>query len=130
MSTQNEKQAAEKLLAGFADVLNNANADAIASFYTQDGVFMPDGFKKLTATDLGMAGNQYLKKSGFQISYDIESVTFDREFAFVETIAKIKVRSDSDDKTFSQSSRDFFVLRKEEAQWKIYRYIFNHVRAN
>jgi ketosteroid isomerase-like protein len=61
MSTQNEKQAAEKLLAGFADVLNNANADAIASFYTQDGVFMPDGFKKLTATDLGMAGNQYRK---------------------------------------------------------------------
>lgn len=50
-----EKQAAEKLLAGYAAALNSANATSLSSFYTYDGLFMPDGFKSLTATDLEKA---------------------------------------------------------------------------
>ncbi|RYY23623.1 MAG: hypothetical protein EOP41_06335 [Sphingobacteriaceae bacterium] len=45
MSILNEQQAAEQLLSGYAEVLNAANTALIPSFYTQDGAFMPDGFK-------------------------------------------------------------------------------------
>jgi ketosteroid isomerase-like protein len=124
MSTINEKQAAEQLLYGYAAVLNKANLASISSFYAFDGLFMPDGFKTLTKKDLDAAGGKFLQNKTFKIKYDIQSVTVGNEFAFIEATARTTIVPNGGEEIF-QSSRDFFVLRKDGTDWKIYRYLFN-----
>jgi len=125
MSTQQEKLAAEELVAAYAKILNAADSAAIPSFYTHDGVFMPDGFKTLQTADLVKTGGSYLKKANFQISYDLQEVVVDKGFAFINATAQVTSTDLSTGKIINRSSRDFFVLRKQEQEWKIFRYIFN-----
>lgn len=129
MSTQQEKQSAEGLLSRYAKVLNAADAAAIPSFYTQDGVFMPDGFKMLSVADLEKSGSSYLKKVNFQITYQVKNVKIDRDYAFVEAAAQTTIADISTGKESKHFSHDFFVLRNEGESWKIFRYIFNQVKA-
>ena len=125
MSTQNEQQAAAQLLYGYLEVLNTAVTGSISSFYTHDGLFMPDGFKTLTREDLENAGSNYLQKKNFKISYDNQSVTIKQEFACINATAHTSGFTSHDDHEIHRSSRDSFVLRMEGTEWKIFRYVFN-----
>jgi hypothetical protein len=85
---------------------------------------MPDGFKTLTKKDLDAAGGKFLQNKTFKIKYDIQSVTVGNKFAFIEATARTTIVPNGGEEIF-QSSRDFFVLRKDGTDWKIYRYLFN-----
>jgi ketosteroid isomerase-like protein len=126
---QPEMQAAEKLLADYAQALNTANAAAIPSFYTQDGVFLPDGYRQLAVADLKKSGSSYLQRSNFRISYEIKNVVAENGYVFVDAQAKTTSHDPATRLEKNLNSLDFFVLRKEGAEWKIFRYLFNHVRA-
>jgi ketosteroid isomerase-like protein len=125
MSIPNAKQTAENLLTDYAEVLNTANTVAIASFYTFDGLFMPDGYQSIKAYDLAKAGERYLKKHVFHIRFDIQSVSEENGFVFVQANANTILNADQGPEAIQTSSRDFFILRKDDTVWKIYRYIFN-----
>jgi ketosteroid isomerase-like protein len=126
MEMQNEKQAVEALLAELAEALNAADTASIPLFYAEDGVFMPDGYKVLTRNELLKTGNSYLKRTGFKISFFITNVVINEPYAFVNAIAKTQTA----EPLTNAASRDFFVLRKVSGEWKIYRYMFNHVKYN
>jgi ketosteroid isomerase-like protein len=128
MSITNEKLAAEQLLIGYAEVLNKVNISSISSFYTNDGLFMPDGFRTLKKDDLDAAGGKFLKSGNFKIDYDIKNVKVGNDFAFIDAIAKTTTIGRGGKET-SQNSRDFFVLRKDGTDWKIYRYLFNRLQG-
>ncbi|MBD1362616.1 nuclear transport factor 2 family protein [Mucilaginibacter sp. ZT4R22] len=127
MSTINEKLAAEQVLQGYAEVLNKANISLISSFYTFDGLFIPHGYKSLTKKELDVAGGKLLKAKDFRINFDIENVTIGNEFAFIDATAQTTTIGRGGEET-REKSRDFFVLRKDGADWKIYRYLFNRVQ--
>jgi ketosteroid isomerase-like protein len=127
MSTTNEQHAAAKLLHSYAEVINKADSKSIASFYSFDGLFMPDGFKTLTKKDLDAAGGKFLKSTNFKINYDIKNVTVGNEFAFIDATA-LTTTTSSGGKEINENSRDFFVLRKDGIYWKIYRYMFNKLQ--
>lgn len=122
-----EKIAIEKLLIDYAETLNSANTALIPAFYTEDGLFMPDGFKEWSPKDLSKNSKSFFKKNRFQIGFDLPQTILDGEFAFVHTMAKTTTTDLGINKEVSLTSRDFFVLRKGEDGWKIYRYIFNNV---
>jgi ketosteroid isomerase-like protein len=125
MTTSNAKQAAENLLIDYAEVLNTANTLSIASFYTFDGLFMPEGYSSIKAGNLTKVAENYLKKHDFEISYTIQNISEADGLIFVQARANTKIKSDTLPDGVQRSSRDFFILRKEDAAWKIYRYIFN-----
>jgi ketosteroid isomerase-like protein len=128
MQTQNERQAAEGLLRAYAEALNSATTALIPSFYTQDGLFLPQGSKALTFTDLPQRSVSFFKKVRFYIDYSLKDIAVDKGYAFVEATAKTRTTDLATNQELTQTSRDFFVLRKEQEEWKIYRYIFNHVK--
>lgn len=125
MSNPNAKQTAENLLTNYAEVLNTTNIPAIAGFYTSDGLFMPEGNRSIKAYDLAKTGERYLKKHNFHISYDIQNVSEENGFVFIEANATTIFNANGGVEAIHTSSRDFFILRKEDTAWKIYRYIFN-----
>jgi len=127
MSTTNEKLAAEQVLHGYAEVLNKADIALMSSFYAFDGLFMPDGLKTLSKKDLEAVSGKFLRQRNFKINYDINNVNVRNELAFIDATATTTTIGRGGEET-SQNSRDFFVLRKDGAEWKIYRYLFNKVQ--
>jgi ketosteroid isomerase-like protein len=127
MNNIEEKQII-KLLQEYAFLLNSAHIDLIPTFYTEDGLFMPDGLKNLTRLDITKrtSGN-FLKKINFKIEYTAKSIVVQDSYAFVLAAAKTSTKNALTGDINEKTSRDFFVLRKESDNWKIYRYMFNNV---
>lgn len=129
MSYTKEKEAIGTLLGDFAQVLNNGETNAITGFFDRNAVFIPDGMKKIIeGNQLGKTSNGYLKRADFKITYVIKDIVIENQFAFVEAFATTTENRVSDLKPVQKKSIDFFVFKKEDENWKIYRYIFNNVR--
>jgi len=126
---QQDTQAAKRLLAKYADAVNAADRKTIASLYSEDGLFMPEGVTSLTKKDLIKNRKGSFKNIRFLISYAIHDVVISNQYAFVIAIATTSATDRANNKETTQTSRDFFVLRKERDEWKVFRYIFNHVRG-
>lgn len=120
---------AETLISEYAAALNAANVDLISAFYTADAVFLPDYARTLTKSDLLQKGRSYLSRTRFQISYAIQDVTLKDEYAFVQARAQTITVIPYTNTEVSKTSRDLFVLRKEQNEWKIFRYMFNNVKG-
>ncbi|PBQ33936.1 hypothetical protein CNR22_19845 [Sphingobacteriaceae bacterium] len=124
-----ENNSISKTLSDYAAVLNSAKADLIPSFYTKEARFMPEGVKTLHPGLLRKAGENNLSSNKFAIEYSVVNVTEEGSFAFVEAIAHTSSLDTISGKTIKKSSRDFFVLKNEDTNWKIHRYIFNNVES-
>jgi len=121
---------AEKEIIGVLDEyalsLNSARYDSIAEFYTEDGILMPQGYKTFSKADfLKNRSGDFLERTDFRIEYTIEDTVLDENYAFVTAIAKTSSKNFSTGDISKKTSRDFFVLRKGDENWKIYRYMFN-----
>ncbi|WKL49256.1 nuclear transport factor 2 family protein [Flavobacterium pectinovorum] len=129
ISYTKEKETISTILGNFAQVLNNGETKALADFFDRNAIFIPDGMKKIIdGNQLGKMSNGYLKRSDFKISYVIKDIIIENQFAFVEAFATTIENRISDLNPVQKRSIDFFVLKKEDENWKIYRYIFNNVR--
>lgn len=126
MHTQEDLQTVQELIIQYAKVLNEANSLSIPSFFSEDGLFMPHAFKTLAGKKLAANGEGWLKKNAFHIDYTIQHITVDNKYAFAEADAVVKITDPLTNTELVKTSRDFFVLRKERENWKIYRYMFNN----
>ena len=126
MKNQVDNQIAE-LLEGYALAINGAQTTSIATFYAEESLFMPEGFKTLTKQDLSREkSSNFLRKTDFKIEYTIEKIEVEDNFAFVSATAKTSKKESVTNDAVIKQTRDFFVLRKEESSWKIFRYVFNN----
>lgn len=119
----------ENLVKEYAAALNAGNTGLIPTFYTEDGVFMPENTRSLIKSDLLNKSKGFFQKCRFQISYSIQEVVVKGENAFVQAIAQTDTVNPQSNQKISKTSQDFFVLRKEQNDWKIFRYIFNNVKV-
>lgn len=72
-----KKQQFEKLLTAYAGALNSANIAIIPSFYAEDGLIMPDGFKELRIHNLVERSKGFFDKVRFQIDYALPETVID-----------------------------------------------------
>lgn len=126
MIKQTERTAVERLLTKYGQALNLADASAIPSFYTKDGQFMPEGLKITPVSELKGRGESFFKKVRLKVDYSIQDMVVDGGYAFVQANART-VATDLNANQGPHFSRDFFVLRKEQEEWKIFRYLFHNI---
>jgi ketosteroid isomerase-like protein len=119
----------EKIL-NFEAALNLGNIEDVLSFYSDEAIFMPDGYKTLKKSQIGKSGLEFLIESDFKIRFENMKIAIDETYAFVEAIAKTSQNDKESSSKLEKTSRDFFVFRKEEGDWKIFRYIFNKVKTS
>lgn len=122
MSTQEDKSAIELVIKEFTDTLSQGRFHQIPLVYTEDGIFMPDGYKSIESRKLASTASKSVIGDNFKIAIQIEQVDVDGNYAFVTATAEVSKGENNAPKT----SRDFFTLRKNGEQWKIYRYMFNN----
>lgn len=121
-------QAARQLLAQYAEALNAADAARLLALYTADGLFLPDGRPPLPAAALPGQAARFFANTRLHISYAVQDVTVGGDYAFVQATARTATTDLATGQEVARTSRDFFVLRQESQDWKIYRYLFNSVR--
>lgn len=89
---------------------------------------MPDGLTPLAASALLNKGQRFFAKTRFHISYAVKTIGVDGEYAFVQATPHTATTKLATGQEATCTSQDFFVLRQESQDWKIYRYLFNSVR--
>lgn len=119
----------EKIL-NFESALNVRNVNDILSIFSDEAIFMPHGNKTLNKSQIGKSGSKFLIESDFKIQFYNMNIAIDETYAFVDAIAKISQNDKESSSKLEKTSRDFFVFRKEEGDWKLFRYIFNNVKTS
>lgn len=127
MNIEAEKAAIEDVVTAFAHTLNTGNKDALRDFFAKDGVFMPEGFKSIPSSRLA-GPTDFPIWTNFQIAFTPEDIVIDGGYGFARFTALTNTRNPETGTPTRKKSRDFFVFRKEQDNWKIYRYMFNNVK--
>lgn len=114
------------LLAEYGRLLNASDAESIAGLYSDDGIFMPQGFP--TAAGREAVLQSYRAIFGnitLAIEFEIDEVLAGKEVATALTRSNGSVRVNATGDEAPESNRELFVFAKEEGAWRIARYMFN-----
>lgn len=125
MNTQ-EKKAIETLLRAYESALNASDTKAVLELYAEDGVFMPSE----APTSIGKAAveeayNYVFSQIKLNIDFIFDEIEIHDDFAFARTVSKGTTDVLAAGITVPEENRELFVLKKENGEWKIARYIFN-----
>ncbi|NOX21975.1 MAG: SgcJ/EcaC family oxidoreductase [Actinobacteria bacterium] len=125
MSTS-DTQKIRELLTTYEHSLNTSDAALAASCYTSDGVFMPTTLPTSSGADLETAYAGIFEMIALDIKFTFdEIVVAEGGYAFALTSSSGTQTVLAPGVTNSESNREIFILRVEDGDWKIARYMFN-----
>ncbi|MNY35796.1 hypothetical protein D3C86_1702290 [compost metagenome] len=124
------KLAIEKLLFNYQDALNESDVNKVLPLYTKDGVFMPQGGPSAIGQEQLKGSYEFVFKNlQLNIKFQIdEIVVLNEGNAFARTVSRGTQLIHATGIKGEEENRELFVLRKEDGEWKIARYIFNKMQ--
>lgn len=121
-----EKAAIEKTLNIYFGSLNASDVKTAVGSYTADGVFMPTKFPTASGTDqLVVAYGNVFKAIQLNVTVKIDEIIIRDDIAFARTLSNGTTLIHATGETTPEENREFFLLRKDNGEWKIARYMFN-----
>lgn len=127
---QTDRAEITDLLDRYQRALNGSHTNHIVPLYTSDGVFMPS--KKPTATGTNQIKTAYqhvFQALDLNVKFHIDEIEQHGNIAFLRTTSDGKIKFLEKKITIKNNSRELFILKKNNGQWKIYRYMFNEVNS-
>lgn len=131
ISVNDQSGVEREVFAYFAD-FGNGDVDAILTHYADDAVFMPSGLPTVAGKDsIRAAYVETLKHVRIQPGGQsvAEDAFISGEFAWVRTDSRAEALNPTTGETTQGHFREVFLLRKDDGQWKIWRYMFNTIEA-
>jgi uncharacterized protein (TIGR02246 family) len=124
---EKDKLAVEKLLNGYSKALIDGDAASLASLYCNDAEFMPDGFATIrSAKQIRSSAERFFQTQTLKAEFLLKDLVVEGDFAFIKSIATVTTEN-TQGQSIAVKTRDFFVVRREAEDWKIFRYIFNKI---
>lgn len=114
------------LIRSYEKALNASDVDGVIRLYAEDGIFMPS--TKPTAAGIEQVMQAYrhvFRALDLNVAFHIKEIVLRGEIAFVRTVSDGKISLLKENKTILNDSRELFVVKRINGDWKIYRYIFN-----
>jgi len=114
------------VIKAYEKALNDSNVGDVIKNYSKDGVFMPSG--KQTSVGRGNVIQAYehvFKELDLNIEFHFDEIVRRGDLAFVRTTSDGKIKFLDKNITIKNSSRELFVMKRIDGDWKIYRYMFN-----
>ncbi len=123
--THDERNIRE-LLAKYETLLNASDAGTIATLYSADGIFMPQGFPSAAGRDAVLQSYRAIFQNiTLSIAFEVDEVTVGEGVATALTRSNGTVRINATGDTAPESNRELFVFAREAGAWRISRYMFN-----
>jgi len=114
------------VIKAYEKALNASDVDDVIKNYSDDGVFMPSG--KPTAVgrkNVVTAYQRVFKVLDLDVAFHIDEIIRRGDLAFVRTTSDGRIKILDKKITITNSSRELFVMKRIDGNWKIYRYMFN-----
>ena len=118
-----------ELLSTYQDILNASDAEAAASLYQSDGVFMPYQLPTSSGDEVLGAYQAIFDAIKLDIAFTIDDITVDGDTAHAITRSKGHVTVLADGTTAPEENRELFAFGRSDDEWKITRYMFNKTSA-
>jgi uncharacterized protein (TIGR02246 family) len=129
LKTKTEKEAIEKLLFSYRDALNTSDVNKVLALYTTDGVFMPSNGPSAVGQEQLKSSYEFVFKTiQLKIDFFIDEIEIHEDVALARTMSKGKALIHANGQTVEEENRELFVLKKENGEWKIGRYMFNKTK--
>jgi len=121
-----EKQEIKNLLFTYRDALNASDVSKVLPLYTENGTFMPSGAPTAIGTEqVKEAYESAFSNIKLSVEFDIDEINVTGKYAFARTTSKGSTLIHATGETVPEKNRELFILQKENASWKIDRYMFN-----
>jgi len=121
-----DRTSVEKVLTRYFNSLNESDVKTAVNSYTADGVFMAAGAPTALGSDqLVTAYESLFKVIQLRVNVTIDEVILKDDLCFVRTHSTGSTLIRATGETVPAQNREFFLLRKEEGEWQIARYLFN-----
>ena len=116
----------ESVLKTYETALNANDIDAIVGLYGDDPVFMPQHAPALVGRDAVRAGYvQVFDTIKLAIRFDIHEIQEAGDWAWARTSSAGRTRILAAGVEVEEGNNELFVLRRENGEWKIHRYLFS-----
>lgn len=116
----------ESVLKTYETALNTNDIDAILGLYGDDPVFMPQHAPALVGRDAVRAGYmQVFDTIKLTIRFDIHEIQKAGDWAWARTSSAGRTRILAAGVEVEEGNNELFVLRRENGEWKIHRYLFS-----
>ena len=115
----------EMSLKKFAESLNSADSKAIYEAFSTEGQYIPPKISSVWPPEIvEERADIFFKSKTMIISFEIKSIRIENGFAFINAVSISEIISKFSGLRKTFESKDFFVLRNEVGDWKIFRYMF------
>lgn len=114
------------VIKAYEKALNENDVNKVIQNYALDGVFMPSG--KPTSAGILNVKNAYqnvFKTLDLNVTFHFDEIVRRGDLAFVLTTSDGKIKLLEKNTTITNDSRELFVMKRINGDWKIYRYMFN-----
>ena len=116
----------QNLVQTYQRAMNEGDADLVRTVYADDAVFIPQPFPTATGIEeiVGLYTN-FFSKMDVNVRFDIKEIELSGDLGFVRTESHGTIVPKGQNPGDSEGNREIFVVKRIDAEWKFYRYIFN-----
>ncbi len=123
---QNKSQAIEQLINRYEVSLNASDTHSIMALYAKEPIFMPQH----STAQVGRSAVEKAYKSVFttidlNIKFTIYEIEVQGDMAWARTSSTGKTILLANGLKINEGNNELFVFKKENNEWKIYRYLFS-----
>ena len=131
MNLKTERSAIEKLIFSFGDSFNSSDISGVVSAFMPDGVLMPNNGPLVKGHEpIEALYESLFKVFKINITYTIDEIVINGDYAFARTNSGVETLIRASGESVSLINKELFVIKKDNAQWKIADYIFNNTSKN
>ena len=110
----------------YGKLLNASDTERILKLYGQDPVFMPQHAPAQVGRDqVRGAYKQVFDTIKLNIKFTVHEIEEFGDLAYARTSSAGKTTIRGNGEIVNEANNELFVLRKEDGDWKIHRYIFS-----
>lgn len=121
-----EKKAIETVLRSYGTALVNRSAEEALTSFASDGVYMPaDAPTSVGSDQVKGAFDSTFNRTKSDLEVTIDDIEVHGDIAIARTVSRATVASTTSEKNAQEESRELFVLKKTNEQWKISQHMFN-----
>ena len=117
------------LLLTYEEALRASDADTLANLYGSDGVVFPDQQPTRSGDEILSGYQSTFKAIKLDLVYTIDDITVDGDTAHALTRGKGATTVLADGAVTSLETRELWVFRRSNREWKIIRYVFAATNA-
>lgn len=123
---EEDKSSIEKLLKSYETALNTVDVKAALDLYGANPVFMPPNFQAIAGRDaVSRAYDQALKGSRrLNEHFTIHEVEVIGDVAWAHVSSAVRIRNLATGNETEAGSNQLYILRRENGEWKIHRYMY------